>query len=201
MTRVVAGLLALFGAALFAVWGPAAPASACSCAGGSTQQFFARADVVFTGTLVSREVSHPAAPTMSSADPALHVFAVGAVFKGGAAEQQGVVSAESGASCGLELSGDGPFAVFATRDASLPEGRYAATLCGGTGELTPAVEAELRELAGPADPPSGPLPGGAGVERPAARLWSAGGVAAVLVAAAGGVLGWRSRRARGLSGK
>jgi hypothetical protein len=43
--------------------------------------------------------------------PALHVFAVDTVFKGTAHEQQGVVSPMSGATCGLELAGEGPFAL------------------------------------------------------------------------------------------
>jgi hypothetical protein len=40
----------------------ATPASACSCAGGTTQQLFDRADAVFTGSLVSREVDHSPGP-------------------------------------------------------------------------------------------------------------------------------------------
>ncbi len=110
------GLLALLLAALFSAAGVllASPASACSCAGDAdTAQYFADADAVFTGTLLSRTVSHPDWPTMSSADPALDVFATDTVFKGEVHEQQGVVSAAEGASCGLELSGDGPFVVFA----------------------------------------------------------------------------------------
>ncbi|CCG05515.1 hypothetical protein [Blastococcus saxobsidens] len=155
---------------VLAGWVLAAPASACSCTGGTTAEFFARADAVFTGSLGSRSVDRPPGPIGSSTDPALHVFAVDTVFKGTASERQGVVSPESGASCGLELTGDGQFAVFATRDATLgetpftplAEGQYAAFLCGGTTELTPALEAELRALAAP-----GRLPGR---RHPARRL-------------------------------
>ena len=153
-----------------------APASACSCAGGTTAEFFARVDAVFTGFLSSRSVDRPPGSLGSSSDPALHVFAVETVLKGSPHERQGVVSPESGASCGLELAGEGPFAVFATRDATLgdtpfttlAEGQYAAFLCGGTAELTPALETELRALAAPEEAPeAAPLPGAAGTELPA----------------------------------
>jgi hypothetical protein len=151
----------------------AAPASACSCVGSTTQEFFDLADAVFTGTLVSRE--SPAGSEGSTASPALHVFAVDTVIKGTAHEQQGVVSPDSGASCGLELSGTGPFVVFASRSADLggtpfthlAEDQYAAFLCGGTGPVTPAVEAELQALGGQAaglGPTAGALPGAVGTD-------------------------------------
>lgn len=193
-------VLALFLAALGVVVLPAAPAAACDCVSDDAAGFFARADVVFTGTLVSREVSHPNAPVFSSADPALHVFAVDSVFKGSAAEHQGVVSADSGATCGLELSGTGPFVVFANSDAALPAGEYAASLCGGSGPLTAALEADLRELGPAAGPSAEPRPGAAGVapvDGPGPWPWLAGG-AVVLVA---GALVRRRRRRRVLSGK
>jgi hypothetical protein len=142
----------------------APPASACSCAGiPTTKESFDRADAVFTGSLVSRQVTHPDGDIHSSGDPAVHVFAVDAVFKGDVHERQYVVSPDSGASCGLELSGDGPFVVFATKasgTANSPltghEDQYAAFLCGGTGPADAAVEAELGVLAGA---PATPLPG------------------------------------------
>src|SRR3954467_2211060 len=89
----------------------ASPAQACSCAEATTAQHVADADVVFTGTLLSRTVDHPDWPVMSRGAPALHVFAVDAVYKGDVHAEQGVVSAADGASCGLELAGDGPFVV------------------------------------------------------------------------------------------
>jgi hypothetical protein len=168
----------------------ASPAAACSCAEADTAAHFADADAVFTGTLVSRDVDHPDWPTTSSADPALHVFAVDAVFKGEVHELQGVVSAADGASCGLTLSGDGPFAVFATRDAALPEGQYRAGLCGGTTELDPAVAGELEELAGATTPTgaasSSPARGpaglqGAGLSPVATGLAAAGALALAAV--------------------
>lgn len=160
----------------------APPASACSCAGGTTQEFLDRADAVFTGRLVSRE-------SVGAGDAALHVFAVDTVVKGTAREQQGVLSPDSGASCGLELSGDGPFVVFATRSAELGgapfatpgNGQYAAFLCGGTAPLTPALEAQLEALV-PAT--ESPLPGAPGrTSAGAGPPWPAtAGVAALALA-------------------
>jgi hypothetical protein len=57
----------------------ATPASACSCAGQTTREFFDRADAVFTARLVSREEP---APMTSSADPALSGPAIAAVALG-----------------------------------------------------------------------------------------------------------------------
>jgi hypothetical protein len=185
---------------------PVAPAaSACSCVGGTTQRFFADADAVFTGRLVSRE--EPATVT-SSADPALHVFAVDTVYKGTVHQSQGVLSPVSGATCGLELTGDGPFVVFATRSADLgvgeftrlAEDQYAAFLCGGTGPVTSEIEAELTTLTDvPDEPPAAPLPGAAGVEQSASSgsLPALAGIGAVVVLVAGTLLVLRRLRAGG----
>ena len=135
----------------------AAPAAACSCATQTTQQHFERADAVFTASLLSRE--EPRGRVVSSADPAVHVFAVRTVYKGTALESQEVLSPVSGATCGLELSGTGPFVVFASRSidlggaptTALAEHQYASLLCDGSGPVTPELEAELVALA-----PSGP---------------------------------------------
>ena len=168
----------------------ASPAAACSCAEASTAQHFAYADAVFTGSLVSRDVDHPDWPVMSSGDPALHVFAVDEVFKGEAHEMQGVVSAADSATCGLSLTGEGPFAVFASRDPELPDGQYRAGLCNGTTTLDPAIAAELDELAGATSPTgdsgSPPTRGtgglqGAGFSPVATGLIGAGALAVVTV--------------------
>ena len=116
LTTVLAGC-----ALLLTGWVAPTPASACSCAGGTTAEQFDRADAVFTGTVLSRDVQHPPGPVHSSDDPALHLFAVDIVHKGTAYARLPFVSADSGASCGLEL-GDGPFLVFATDPADAPEG-------------------------------------------------------------------------------
>jgi len=123
------------------------------------------------------------------------------VFKGSAAQRQGVVSADSGASCGLELSGDGPFVVFANREGA----QYTASLCGGSAPLTAALEADLRAL-GPAAAPSRPSRASPAARTGASDVppvggsgswpWPAGGA----VVLAGAALAWGLRR-RVLSGK
>jgi LPXTG-motif cell wall-anchored protein len=188
---VIVLLVAGFGAAGLLV---ASPASACSCAEGPVDVHFADADAVFTGTLVSREVRHVDQGSQSSGDPALHVFEVARVHKGDVHELQGVVSAAEGGSCGLELVGDGPFVVFATRDPGLADGQYGAALCGGTTSADEAILAEVAELAGAASGQD-PLAGAAGLEAPGEPpvgdyLWIGAGVLLVLGA------GWWLRRRR-----
>jgi hypothetical protein len=203
--RRTAGILLLTCLYVVLTVAVAPAASACSCVGGTTQRFFADADAVFTGRLVSRE--EPATVT-SSADPALHVFAVDTVYKGTVHQSQGVLSPVSGATCGLELTGDGPFVVFATRSADLgggefatmAEDQYAAFLCGGTGPVTSEIEAELTTLTDvPDEPPAAPLPGAAGVEQSASSgsLPALAGIGAVVVLVAGTLLVLRRLRAGG----
>ena len=149
-------------------WVLAPPASACSCTGGTPTELALRADAVFSGRLESREVV---------GDTALHVFRVGTVHAGEVAARQGVVSPASGASCGLELTGEGPFLVFATRE----DGRLAAGLCGGTAPWTVEAAAEVQMLTGATTP----APGSAGTELPGGpspAVLEAG--AAVLIAVA-----------------
>jgi hypothetical protein len=170
------------------VWAPAA--SACSCVGGTTAEHADRADVVFVGRLLTREV----AGGSSSTDPALHVFAVETVWKGTAAAEQGVVSPASGASCGLELGGDGPFLVFATTSSDLPAGQLAAGLCGGTTPLSPELAAELPTITrGPEEPG----PGAAGTELAGGLSgWAlgAGALAVIALGLGGAVLRRRAHR-------
>ena len=72
---------------------------------------------------------------MSSADPAIWTFAVSEVYKGDVAPTQPVVSAVSGATCGLELAHQGEFFVFVNRRDLMGQptpDQYHANLCGGT---------------------------------------------------------------------
>ncbi|MCZ2823327.1 MULTISPECIES: hypothetical protein [unclassified Modestobacter] len=172
-------------------WVLASPARACSCVGLTTAEQFERADAVFTGQLISREVRGGG----SSTDAAVHLFSVDTVFKGTVHTRQGVVSAASGASCGLELSGDGPFLVFADRLGEQADDSYTAGLCDGTAPATPDLLTEIRDL-GAAAVPADPLPGSAGTDPPPEQLPLVG----VLVAGLAGlvlltaVLVRRSRR-------
>jgi hypothetical protein len=160
MRRAAGTVLAMVLVALAAGWWGATPAYACSCARAPLATYFANADAVFVGRLVSRTVTHPAEPMRSSADPALHVFAVDAVYKGDVLATQGVVSADAGASCGLELQGNGPFIVFGSRDDFVDvrpgPGQFAASLCDGTTAVTPALRAQVATLGG--GTPGTPLP-------------------------------------------
>jgi hypothetical protein len=178
---LVLGALVVLGAG----WAGAPAASACSCAPATTAEQVARADVVFTGTLVSREVVPRVPGLNSSDDPAVLVFAVQTALKGTASERQEVVSADSSASCGLALEGDGPFLVHAGHVPGGPPGQLTATLCGGTVPADAALVAEVRSLTGggapgpgtadgPLDPAMGAVSEGAS---PSAVLWWVAGLA------------------------
>ena len=146
---------------LTAGWVVTPAAWACSCVPATTGEQVERADVVFTGTLVSREVVHPVPGVVGSDDPAVHVFAVEGRLKGATPAQQTVLSADSSASCGLDLSGDGPFLVFATRPPDAPAGQLTASLCGGTAPADAQLVTEVRTAVlggtpgGPVDPAAG----------------------------------------------
>jgi hypothetical protein len=124
----------------------AGPAAACSCGQQSQAQAAAQADAVFVGRLVDR-VDPPQRPMMSSSDPATLTFDVSRVYKGTVTARQEIVTAMSGASCGLELTGEGPFVVFGQRLSyeryQLEPGQYAANLCGGSRALCDGGEPVL----------------------------------------------------------
>jgi hypothetical protein len=113
----------------------AVPAAACSCAPIDDEGAFDAADVVFVGELIDYEPP-PRAEVMSSADPATWTFGVGEVFKGEAMAVQDVLSAVSGATCGLELPREhATVLVFANHPAGGADGGNGdleASLCGGT---------------------------------------------------------------------
>ncbi len=180
MRRWTAGLLAGL-LLVLAGWVLAPAASACSCTGGTAVDHALRADAVFAGRLVDREVVD---------GTALHVFAVDTVYAGTVATRQGVLSPASGATCGLELTEEGPFLVFAVREG----GRLAAGLCGGTAAWTASAAAEVQMLTGA----TAPEPGAVGTELHGGLADAAleVAVAVLLVAAfAGGRLVRRRRTA------
>lgn len=130
---VVAGATVLFGAS--------EPASACSCGGFTEEQALTGHDAAFTGTLV--EVITPPGDTFSSSDPERFVFEVDEVVKGIVFTRQSVVTARSGVSCGLEISGPGPYLVFASEASGLVsgavDGELYSNLCSGTRALAGGV--------------------------------------------------------------
>jgi hypothetical protein len=139
MKRLVACLVVTMVVPVVSVAVEAAPAQACSCVGLSDAEAFASADAVFVGRLIGYEA--PRAPTTSSLDPAVWTFKVREVYKGKVSRKQEVVSAVSGASCGLEIPKHGKFLVFGKATSSNrfeprpADGQLQASLCGGTRAL------------------------------------------------------------------
>lgn len=119
--RAVALLLAAVLLALTALWATSAPAYACSCRSASDDQHAANAEAIFTGTITDDRVD-------DGEQTRTLVFTVDRVFKGQATATQVVTTHSSAASCGLEISGPGPFLVFADQEQS----GLTANLCGGT---------------------------------------------------------------------
>jgi hypothetical protein len=188
MTRFVRALLATLvglGAGVAVLVAAALPASACSCAvvssvgtPGEAQAAFDAADVVFTGRIVDRDEPLFALGG-SSGDRVILTFAVDAVHKGTATTRQRLGTAASGASCGLEIVGEGPFLVFATADGD----GLTASLCGGT---SPQVSLATWPATVPAPAPDG----GWGA-------WRTTAVAGIAVVAVAGLLLLRHRRRSG----
>jgi hypothetical protein len=122
---------------VLAVFATAERAAACSCGLLTDDEALEFADAVFIGTLV--EIITPGGTSYSSADPERFVFEVDEVFAGEVFARQSVVTARDGASCGLEISGPGPFLVFAVTNDDFTggavEGELYSNLCSGTREL------------------------------------------------------------------
>lgn len=183
MRRTAGALVLLVTVWLGAAAMTAAPAQACSCMSGTVMaQQFADADAVFTGRLIDRRVEHPDDPQRSSADPAYHLFAVDTVLKGAVDDRQEVVSADDGASCGLEIRGKGPQLVFA----DLRDGELSAHLCNGTAKLTADLAAQVEAVARGPLPDASPDPVAAGSRGagPEVAVVGAAGAAVLLGAAA-----------------
>ena len=117
VTALVVALLGL----TWGVWAAPTPAYACSCATSDPAEHLARADVIFSGTVTSDE---------TRGDTRRLSFAVDRLYKGSATATQVVETSSSGASCGLELSGPGPFLVYAQAGGGRAD--LTADLCGGT---------------------------------------------------------------------
>jgi hypothetical protein len=172
---MVAAFLALGGAVL-----APGPACACSCVATTPAQAFARADAVFVGRVVDR-ASKDRFP-WERTGVAVWTFEVERIYKGEVQRRQEIVTMDSGASCGLELDGSGPFVIYATHDSSYidPErDQYAAGLCDGSQPLTPAVERSLAAQA-----PEGPIMPASSVEESAEGR---GGVSTPLMVGLGAI--------------
>jgi hypothetical protein len=177
-------------AALSAVAGvvvSASPAHACTCARASEAEYFRSADVVFTGTLIDRQ-EPPWRPVMSSGDPATLTFEVSRVHRGQAQRFQQVETAMSGASCGLEIDGSGPFLVVA--DHVQDSSTLTASLCGGTRAIADRGPPAFGENYPPE--PGGEVPDNSWTDTKLATVM--GSVVAVVLALAGWSRRGSSRR-------
>ena len=126
----------------------ATPCAACSCAAPLTLTAAAsQADAVFVGTLTGTR--EPLVVTSSGALVAKR-FEVSEVRRGEAAAVTEVLTAASGASCGLEVTEGAAYVVVAKRTAD----GLRADLCGGTRAVSDVAAGDL-DAVGPARPPSG----------------------------------------------
>ena len=149
MRRVALALSAVL-LALTAAWAAPPSAYACSCGGSPEAELVQRADVIFTGTVVADE-------TNQRRQRRTLTVAVDRVYKGEATATQMVSTHASGASCGLEITGPGPFLIFADREGP----GLTADLCGGTraGAAPASLGPGQAPVADPAGPPEDPRRG------------------------------------------
>ena len=171
-------------------------AAACDCVELTDTEAYEFAEVVFTGTLV--EINTPEGDIVVSTDPERFVFDVDQVFKGEAQTRQSVVTAREGASCGLEISGPGPFVVFARLDDNVGltsgalEGEVYSNLCSGT---RPLADGALPASFGTPSPPVAVAATGEASSSPsssangssASGLWFAAIAGVFVIGAAGAV--------------
>lgn len=153
--------------ALAATWLTPGPAYACSCAALSDAQYAEGADTIFTGTVADDQQGMPRTLT----------FTVDRVYKGAVQTTQVVTTAGSGSSCGLEISGAGPFLVYAQQGQT----GLTAGLCGGTGPGPAPASLGLGQPPRPDPTRTDPGPG-AGYWIPVIGL--------ALAASAAGLVGW-----------
>ncbi|HSP27235.1 MAG TPA: hypothetical protein VLN74_01715 [Ilumatobacteraceae bacterium] len=140
-----------------------------------------------------------------STDPERFVFDVDQVFKGEAQTRQSVVTAREGASCGLEISGPGPFVVFARLDddgitSGAMDGEVYSNSCSGTRPLadgalptsfgTPSPPVTVGAAGEASSPPASNVDGSS-----APGLWIAG-IAGVVVLGAGSAVALRHHGAQ-----
>ena len=130
-----------------------------------------QADAVFVGTITNRTgPAVGAGGIWSSTAPVTYTVAVDGVYKGSVRSTEHIVSAASGASCGLEVKMDRRYVLFprvddkTSKPLSAPD-RLVGSLCDGTTRATPRVLSALQTTLGqPRSPLSGesapPMAGG-----------------------------------------
>ncbi|KAB7743298.1 hypothetical protein GA707_14450 [Nostocoides sp. F2B08] len=166
-------------AALLAVLAPQTCA-ACSCLAMTFEEASAQADVIFVGTVTSRD----AAPNGEFGAMLDYTFEVGDVYKGGPVAQDAVVrTADNSAACGFPFEEGGTYLVMASSSADGLE----TNLCTGSAGLADVPDSDLDALGAPLAPVAGPPaadgdagPSGWAVTR-TGWLWLGAGVAAAAV--------------------
>ncbi|MFL9458929.1 hypothetical protein AB0758_49140 [Tolypothrix bouteillei VB521301_2] len=98
-------------------------AVACSCALVKEKEYFQRADVVFTGTVIERY--------SSKTEANVWIFTVDKVLKGDAIGEQDVSSPKMSSLCGAYFEMNARYQVYATN----VDGRLETILCSGNREL------------------------------------------------------------------
>jgi hypothetical protein len=199
--RAISWTLAAVLLALAVLVGPGAgPAAACSCMSMTDREAFDMASAVFVGEVIDYQA--PPNPT-SSLDEAVWTFGVSEVFKGEVTRIQQLVSAVSGASCGLEIEPQGEYLVFAS-DSGDPDVRYTSGLCTGTRsmdagapDLAVAPTAPLPPAA-TGDPPTS-TGTGTGSDADAGGTSGAGWAVAGAALVVAGAVGFRTLRSRRLT--
>jgi len=118
------------------------PATACSCSRTSVTDAFARADVVFTGRVVSIRLGIPLEPdAISTADPVLITLDVSGYWKGPVGRVMTVTTRRSEMSCGFTFQTGRDYLVYADKgEAGLTTG-----LCERTSSVTKAAD-DLKSL-------------------------------------------------------
>jgi hypothetical protein len=128
------------------------------------------------------------------------VFDVVEVYKGEVFARQSIVTARDGASCGLEISGPGPFLVFARETDSIVsgavDGELYSSLCSGTRPLVSDAIPDSFGLGSAPRPGASPI-GDNGAETSAVQIVLIAGAVAVI--GAGCVLAIHRRKNRAAS--
>ncbi len=142
MTTAARILLGTLTALLSLVLGTSV-AAACSCAGQTTAEHAADADLVARVVVESVTIPEDGA---NSEQLAAYTMRPTYVWKGDVVSQFKVFSESSGASCGLEGIAEGQdLVVFAQKT----DDGWSATLCGGTTLATEPLVVELLDVVGP----------------------------------------------------
>ncbi len=115
------------------------PAYACSCIQSNEQENLERADVVFKGTMDDVEA------TNDQFGERVFVFTPSKTYKGKTSKPQYVSTAGNSAACGVDLTGGGPFLVFANKsDDADSKADLSTSLCSGTREIKAGEEPDFK---------------------------------------------------------